>query len=209
MANETPFYQAPLSSSDGLVPGFADPVLGTQDTFRAVLDAMARPGRIVEAGAGLTPPAPLHPAAAAVALTLFDFDTPIWLDSRTETAGLCAYLRFHCGCPLVDAPEDARFALVGSPRLLPEIADFDLGDDAFPERSATLILQTEGLADGGGLRLTGPGIETEHRLTVAGLPATFWKERARSQALFPRGIDLIMTDGERLAALPRTTLVGV
>jgi alpha-D-ribose 1-methylphosphonate 5-triphosphate synthase subunit PhnH len=207
MANETPFYRD-SSQPDGVpVPGFADTVLGTQETFRAVLDAMARPGQIVEAGAGLSPPAPLHAAAGAVALTLFDYDTPIWLDSRTETAALCAFLRFHCGCPLVDAPEDARFALVGAPRLLPEIVAFDLGDDAFPERSATLILQTEGLTAGDGLRLTGPGIETEHRLKIAGLPSTFWRERARSQVLFPRGIDLILTDGDRLAALPRTTLV--
>src|SRR5581483_12345526 len=53
-----------------LQPGFAEPVAGAQACFRAVLDAMARPGCIRRAGIDLSPPSPLAPATAAVLLTL-------------------------------------------------------------------------------------------------------------------------------------------
>src|SRR6185312_9267216 len=68
------------------LPGFADPVLDAQSCFRAVLDAMARPGRLHQAGSGLTPPAPLHQATAAMLLTLADGDAPVWLDPAASAA---------------------------------------------------------------------------------------------------------------------------
>jgi alpha-D-ribose 1-methylphosphonate 5-triphosphate synthase subunit PhnH len=56
---------------------------------------MARPGRVHAAGDGLTPPAPLDPATAAVPLTLVDGDTPLWLDAACAPAR--DWIAFHCG----------------------------------------------------------------------------------------------------------------
>ena len=64
-----------------LPAGFADKVLSAQSTFRSVMDAMARPGSVQRVTAQAGTPAGLMRGSAAIALTLFDHDTPIWLDA--------------------------------------------------------------------------------------------------------------------------------
>ncbi|WP_240046754.1 phosphonate C-P lyase system protein PhnH [Paracraurococcus ruber] len=184
--------------------GFADPVLDAQACFRAVLEAMARPGRVHRVAAPPEPPAPLAAAAAAVLLTLADADTPAWLDAG---AGAEAWLRFHAGCPLAASPAQAGFVLAcGAP---PRLAALAQGTEEEPHRSATLILQVKALEPGAGWRLTGPGIEREHRLLVEGMPPDFPAQWAANRAGFPCGVDVILCAGDRLAALPRTTALEI
>ena len=188
------------------LPGFADPVDDSQRMFRLVLEAMAQPGRVVTLDTPVAvPPGPLGRAAIGVGLTLLDFETPVWLDEAAT--GAAAHFRFHCNCPLTAQPDQAGFAFIGAPSLLPALDGFALGSDAYPDRSTTLVLEVAALAAEGGLTLTGPGIRSSARLGVAGLRAGFWAERAALAALFPRGLDLILTCGDRLTALPRTTRI--
>lgn len=188
-------------------PGLADPVLDSQRIFRRVLDAMSHPGRIVELAVADAGPGPLHPATEAVCLALVDLETPLWLDAAGRTAEVTAHLRFHCGCPIVDEPAHARFAVVADPVRMPELGHFDPGTDEYPDRSATIIVQARELSGDAGRRLTGPGIETEARLDVLGLPGAFWEALRANHDRFPRGVDVLLTAGRRLAALPRTTRV--
>ena len=69
-------------TSQPTLRGFADAVREAQAVFRTVMMALARPGTIGRIEARLTPPAPLTPELAAVALTLADHETPVWLDPR-------------------------------------------------------------------------------------------------------------------------------
>ncbi|TIL97235.1 MAG: carbon-phosphorus lyase subunit PhnH, partial [Mesorhizobium sp.] len=48
--------------------GFADPVFNAQTVFRAVMNAMARPGSVQPLPAFARPPAPLSATAGAIAL---------------------------------------------------------------------------------------------------------------------------------------------
>lgn len=191
-----------------LEPGFADPVHGAQKCFRAVLDAMAHPGKIVSIPAALagSPPAPMSSGVASVALTLCDFDTPVWLDAAA--AACTGYLTFHCGAPIVGAPGQARFAFVTDAAALPPLDAFALGSDEYPERSATLVIEVSGLTASAGIVLRGPGICGESRLGVSGLPARFWEERVALTELFPRGLDVLFVSGDKLAALPRSTRIA-
>jgi alpha-D-ribose 1-methylphosphonate 5-triphosphate synthase subunit PhnH len=188
------------------LPGFADPGSDSQRIFRSVLDAVAHPGRIVsiEAPADL-PSGPLGRAAIGTALALLDFETPVWLDEAARPA--FSHLRFHCNCPEAETRDSAAFAFIGDPARLPALDGFALGLDPYPDRSTTLVIEVADLARGGRLSLSGPGIENRNRLGVAGFRAGFWSERAALAPLFPRGLDLILTCGDLLAAVPRTTRI--
>jgi alpha-D-ribose 1-methylphosphonate 5-triphosphate synthase subunit PhnH len=187
--------------------GLADPVLDSQRIFRAVLDAMSHPGRVVSLGLEGVPIPPLYPATLAIYLALVDFETPLWLDAAGRTAEMSAHLRFHCGCSLVDDPARARFAVVAAPAAMPEFDRFDPGTDEYPDRSATVIVQARTLAAGAGRRLTGPGIVSDVLLDADGLPARFWEGLRANHDRFPRGVDVLLTAGTSLVALPRTTRV--
>ncbi|MEX2454694.1 MAG: phosphonate C-P lyase system protein PhnH [Rhodospirillaceae bacterium] len=189
--------------------GFDDYTLDSQAVFRAVLDATARPGRISTVRARPETPAPLDVATTAVALCLFDHDTRIWLGDGIAGVAVYEYLRFHCGCPIVKSGLAADFAVVLAAAGVPGLSQFDTGSDAFPDRSATLVIQVPDLEGGAPVRLTGPGIETEEILKIAGVPDYFWNERLTQQEMFPRGIDLVFACGDRLVALPRSTEIEV
>ncbi|MGI9507013.1 MAG: phosphonate C-P lyase system protein PhnH, partial [Geminicoccaceae bacterium] len=77
----------------------------------------------------------------------------------------------------------------------------------YPDRAATLVIQTAGLADNEGWTLTGPGIENQARLRVLGLPDTMLDQLKANRLGFPNGLDLVFTHGRQLACLPRTTLL--
>lgn len=192
-----------LSIADGdLRPGFADPVLDGQRSFRAVLQAMSRPATVVPLAPFGDSPAGIRAAAAATVLTLVDFDTALWLDDAAAPAA--AYFRFHCGCTIVAVPEQADFALIADPATMPPLAAFKDGDDDFPDRSATLILQVEAFADIGA-RYSGPGIEGTLAFSARPLPGDFVTQWRGNTALYPRGVDLILAGETALAALPRSS----
>lgn len=191
-----------------MLPGLADPVLDSQRIFRSVLEAMAHPGRVVGLAGPAETPEPLHRAAAAVCLALVDLETPLWLDPLGRTPEVLDGLRFHCGCPIVEEPRQARFALIVDAGGMPPLEAFDAGTDEYPDRSATVIVQVAALAAGAGKRLAGPGIAGEGRLSVGGLPERFWTGLRENHARFPRGVDVILASPASVAALPRTTQVG-
>lgn len=182
-------------------PGFVDSVHDAQAGFRAVLEAMARPGCVHVVAGPPEPPPPLDRATACVLLTLVDIDTPLWLDDAAEAAR--PWGTFHTGAPAAVLGH-AAFALALSPI---KLATLDAGTDEGPEDSATLILQVAALGTGRLLRLEGPGLAAPTTLAVDGLAPDFVAQWAANHARYPRGIDLILCAGDRLAALPRTVSI--
>ncbi|TCM79276.1 phosphonate C-P lyase system protein PhnH [Rhodovulum steppense] len=181
-----------------LTGGFADTPREAAIAFRAMLEAMARPGRIFEM-AGAAPPAPMSVAAGGALLVLADGTTPVHLAGGHDAPAIRDWITFHTGAPLV-AREEAALAVGDWAGLLPLDA-YRIGVPDYPDRSATLIVEMAALAPSGAW-LTGPGIATAHRLNLPDV-AVFRANRA----LFPLGLDFFFTAGARLAALPRTTIV--
>jgi alpha-D-ribose 1-methylphosphonate 5-triphosphate synthase subunit PhnH len=193
-----------------LAAGFADPVMAAQSTFRAVLNATARPGTVSPIAAELAPPRPLSRGAGAIALTLCDQDTPVWLDARLRaTNAIAEWLRFHCGARIVDDPGAAAFAFAGDGASLPDFAHFNLGSIDYPDRSTTIVILVESLQSGPALALAGPGIRGQQTLRATPLPHDIGERLASNRELFPRGVDLLLVAADAVAALPRSVrLVG-
>jgi alpha-D-ribose 1-methylphosphonate 5-triphosphate synthase subunit PhnH len=193
--------------SAALEQGFADLARDSQRIFRATMNAMARPGSIVAIDAALATPEPLGPGAAALALSLCDFETPIWLDPALSNEATRDFLRFHTGAPIVEAPAKAAFAFFAGSLDLPDLAAFSFGSLEYPDRSTTVVVQVRSLVADHGWRLTGPGIDGEAFLDVDPLRQDFVERRQALRPLFPRGLDFIFVAEARAAALPRTTLI--
>jgi len=211
-----------------VTPGFARPVHGAQSVFRQVLEAMSRPGRVLsldtdDALDGLR--APAAPGAAmgrgmaALLLTLLDAETTLQLGGTLSTPQATAFCRFHTGVSLVGQAARAAFSAWRHDEAMPALwRQLDNGSDESPEGGATLLIEVASLvavdplaagvdAPERALRLRGPGIEAMHRLVVGGPTRDFWLERIAMQLLYPRGVDLVLCCGERVAAIPRSTVI--
>jgi alpha-D-ribose 1-methylphosphonate 5-triphosphate synthase subunit PhnH len=177
-----------------------------QATFRALMDALARPGEIRPIPA-VTAPSPLLPTTAAILRSLADYETPIWLDARMANENLAVdWIRFHTGAPLTREAGEAHFAVIADAGDMPSFTNFAQGSAEYPDRSTTIIVQMDSFA-GETFTLAGPGIKTERIVTVGALPHDFPERWAANRALFPRGIDLVLVAGEQVVAFPRTVNV--
>jgi len=189
-----------------LPAGFADKVLSAQSTFRSVMDAMARPGSVQRIVATSGAPSPVMRGTAAIALTLFDHDTPVWLDpAMSGTSDVTKWLKFHTGAPVIADSSICSFALIGDARALPALDRFAFGSNEYPDRSTTLILQVESLTEGSQFELRGPGIDGTAVLRSKFQPADLFDRLAINAALFPRGIDIVLVTDDAIIAIPRTT----
>lgn len=194
-----------MNAQGDIVAGFQDVVLDSQMAFRHALEALSRPGKVVDLGAGLPSLPGLCGAAASFALALLDQDTRLWLSPGCATAS--AAIRFHTGCRLTADCEVADFGMIAMPRELPALARFSAGSELYPDRSATLILQVPELREGEGWRLSGPGIRDVAGLDVAGLGTEFVRAWTENHERFPLGVDLFLASGSRLCGLPRTVRI--
>lgn len=195
-----------LTAISDMAAGFGDKVLAAQSTFRTLMEAMARPGSVQRLTAEVGVPRGLMRGTAAIALTMFDHDTPIWLDQAlAPAADLSAWLKFHTGAPVVADSSVADFALIADGAALPDLARFAFGSNEYPDRSTTLILQVASLSDGRTYQLRGPGIATETTLRAAITPDDLFDRLAVNIDTFPRGIDVVLVHEESIVAIPRTT----
>jgi alpha-D-ribose 1-methylphosphonate 5-triphosphate synthase subunit PhnH len=188
----------PALPADALTGGFSDAPVEAARAFRAALEALARPGRVRHL-TGARPPVPLSVAAGTLLLTLADGTTPLHLAPSHDTGALRDWLTFHCGCPLVGAAE-AVFAVGTWAALLP-VDRFAHGTPEYPDRSATLVVEVMAL-EPPNARLTGPGIAGAATLRVPDVAVL-----AANRARFPLGFDSYLTCGDRIAGLPRSTML--
>ncbi|WP_100959198.1 phosphonate C-P lyase system protein PhnH [Bosea sp. FBZP-16] len=197
-----------MTPNDTLIgAGFADPVFQSQGAFRALLAALSEPGLACDLGDAIVPPAGLEAATAVALLTLADYETPIWLPAALRDGPAGAWLRFHCGAALVDDPARAAFAVIDGAATEPRLAAFNAGDDQFPDRSTTVLIQCAGFEGGEAVTLEGPGIPGRRSIAPTGLRPGFWAEVEDNAAVYPLGVDLLLVHGAQVLGLPRSTQI--
>lgn len=168
----------------------------SRQIFRAVLDALSRPGRIFRLPGGRPTPAVLLPV-----LALADLGTGVAvLDDGEDWADVVGVVT---SAPRTELGA-ARFVAATRPMTAAELRGVSRGSALAPEDGALVCLAVSEL-DGDDWRLSGPGIPGTRRLSgVDGLLAA----REDVVAGFPAGADLLLvTPDGRLAGVPRTTRI--
>jgi len=192
---------------------FFDSVHDVQRAFRKLVDAMSRPGLVVDLGEQankLEPVGPCLSSTLLAAIMLMDTEVAFHVCSRhcAETIGLLKELTNA----KTAAAGEADFVFV-----LRDSADGGLeeairraksGDLIDPHLSATIIVEVEEVAEDGELRLTGPGIDGE-RFVRIGAEGDWLAAREEKNREFPMGVDMIFVDARhRAVCLPRTTQIA-
>lgn len=167
-----------------------------QQIFHLLMRSMAYPGRCHELAASTD-----ENRHKSVLAALLD-----------PTVGLCDHHKLlspddlHLLAARQDSVGNADFVLVEGARA----PDFKprIGTLSEPELSTTLLICVTDLGSGDTkLNLTGPGIKNRQELRLNGLHADWIEWRSEQVASFPLGVDIILIDEQRVAALPRTTLL--
>ncbi len=177
-----------------------DPVGDTQETFRAMVDAMARPGTVQAV--------PAEPADHAVAVTLVDNEVTFHTRDETLASALEAANRLT---PAPASEADIVHLKGDRPQAL---RDASRGTLKEPSDGATIIYRVGAIHDTAreghvGLRLRGPGVPDERSLGLDGVSADVLDATADANAAFPRGVEVLVTAEQTIAAVPRSATLEV
>jgi alpha-D-ribose 1-methylphosphonate 5-triphosphate synthase subunit PhnH len=123
----------------------------------------------------------------------------------TEDPVLAEALR-HTGAKLVPLElADHAFLSLQNEQALARLANISTGNLLYPDNGATVIAPAK-IGDGPELKLTGPGIETEKRIRLAGVHPGLWSLRAQL-CTYPLGIEFIFIGGADIIGIPRSTVI--
>lgn len=188
----------------------------TQAIYRALLDTMARPGKINNISQQcdrLEVPDSLPTILAGLAYTLLDREVTFSVVGEALTEAE-QYLHWQTFSPIrsLDVSDYVFVLQTISPEeveaLMNSVKRGTLED---PHLSATIFVMVEALCEqeteGLTLDLKGPGINGVKTVTLQGLPDTWFKMREKVNEEYPLGVDIIFaTEAGDLLALPRTTI---
>ena len=177
-----------------VAPHYTDSEALTHDTFIALMNALAFPGRVFT-----LPTASTDESFRAIADTLLDIETSYY----TPDAEWMPYLE-RSGSH-VQTPDQAAYWFVPNRLDLDLVAQASVGTLLNPQDASTLILGCQ-LSAGQTIVWRGPGIQSTIAVQLAGIPEQFWKLR-QQMIHYPMGWDAFFVEGNRVIGLPRTTLV--
>lgn len=164
-----------------------DEVFDSQKTFRAILNAMANPGRRESAAEAAGKLYGGNPAMLAVAMTLLDNSVRFCC---LGDSSLAEQIHLLTHAPAAEAGE-ADYLFVTDPAQIPEaVAAAKCGTLENPHLSATLVIADNGEGEAEAV-LYGPGIAGRMRCPLSETAAGALRLRDARHDEYPEGIDLI------------------
>jgi alpha-D-ribose 1-methylphosphonate 5-triphosphate synthase subunit PhnH len=170
----------------------------SQAVFRVLLEALARPGRVLQLPAPDPGPGIVPLALAVIGSPVAVLGDPGWQQRICQATGAAAA-----------AAEDASLVAIYGTADPADIPRLRRGSALAPEDGAKVGLACRRLAEGGPaevtLELSGPGVPGMIRLGVDGVGPAVFEALAEANALFPAGIDVWLVDERgQVAGLPRS-----
>jgi alpha-D-ribose 1-methylphosphonate 5-triphosphate synthase subunit PhnH len=167
-----------------------------QKTYRKLLYAMSRPGKVI---CLVNDDIPVQ-ASNCILSTLIDSSVSLCDHHRVLNQKMWSFLDVRNS-----NAEIADYILVEG--IIKPDFEPRLGTLECPDSSATLIIKVAALSSGMKLLLSGPGVDGTEKLFVDGLRKSWVQKREEWVAAFPLGVDLFIADSFCITALPRTTKV--
>jgi alpha-D-ribose 1-methylphosphonate 5-triphosphate synthase subunit PhnH len=169
-----------------------------QQTYRALLEAMSRPGKVIPIVQETS-----DQAYTAILATLLDAEVTLADPDGLLDEEIWPMLQANSA-----KPQAADYLLCSGGK--PPSFQPKLGSLPSPEQSATLIIKVDSLIEGElNLFLSGPGVDGTVRCAITGLDPDWLTNRESWVSAFPLGADLLLVDETTVLALPRTTKVEV
>lgn len=189
-----------------------DLVHDTQEVFRTFLHCMSRPGtikNIEEIGRPIGQHDYCQHSIFVSAITLLDAETCFHVVG--EHADMIeGFLSSFTYSKVVDI-QAADFIFImkdAKKQLIKDVfKEAKKGTLTNPQRSTTILIETDHLSNGNQLIVEGPGIELTENVEIEG--SEFWiTERAEAIKEYPLGVDIILIDHKsNVMCLPRTTII--
>jgi alpha-D-ribose 1-methylphosphonate 5-triphosphate synthase subunit PhnH len=189
-----------------------DLVHDTQEVFRTFLHCMSRPGtikNIEEIGRPIGQHEYIQHSIFVSAITLLDAETSFHVVG--EQAELIEeFLSSFTYSKVVDLQAaDYIFIMKDAKKqMIKEVfKEAKRGTLTNPQKSATILIETDRLSNGNQLSLEGPGIAHTENAEID--DSEFWvTERAEAMKEYPLGVDIILIDRKsNVMCLPRTTII--
>jgi len=216
-ATQTP-STATATATPPRIPSGVASATAAQQTFRRVLDALARPGQVQQLASdpslsSATFADQPHLAwPATLLLMLVDHEVSLAVAGVAGGEALETVVRRRTRVATA-TPEAADTVVCDGGALTPELVTaLKRGSLEYPDDGATLLVLTDDLttatAGAPTATLSGPGIDGAIRVSLPGLDPDILAAREDAIALYPMGIDILLLDrAGRLLGLPRTTVV--
>jgi alpha-D-ribose 1-methylphosphonate 5-triphosphate synthase subunit PhnH len=179
-----------------VTPPYTPAEARSRETFLALMWALSYPGRIhqlPDSGANF----------ALIAETLLDLETSYYTSDSTLESILA---QSGARALSIDTAAYHFYPLMGESEL-ETVRAASVGTMLYPDEAATLIIGCT-LNQGTQIKLSGPGVNGQQQLSIAGLPEGFWRLR-EAACRFPLGWDIYFVDDQQVVGLPRSVQVAL